>query len=312
MRIAVMGAGAVGAYFGAQLAESGAEVHFIARGPHLDALRARGLEIITAAGSRMLAPVNATDDPASIGVVDLVLFCVKLYDCEAAARACLPLLGPDSCVLTLQNGVDSVDLVAPVAGAERVLGGVTYIVASIEAPGVIRRTGDWARIDFAEQHGRITPRSERLLREFRAAGIDSDLKTDLRQLLWSKFVLLSATSATTALTRQTIGVIRTDPIMRMTAHACISETLRVGRALGIELGEDLEKAARHRFEHEMSDDAKASQLVDLEHGKPLELEYLSGTVHRLGQQVGVPTPVHTTVYAALRPFVGGAQARRGH
>jgi len=309
MRVAIMGAGAVGGYFGAQLAQAGADVHFIARGAQLEALRQRGLTIIAGPRSMELYPVQATEDPRTVGVVDLVLFCVKLYNWEAAARACVPLLGADGCLITLQNGVESVDLVAPIVGPERVLGGVTYIVASVEAAGVIRRTGDWARIDFAERDGTLSPRAQAIEALFRRAGIDSDLRTDLRQLLWSKFVLLSATSATTALTRQTIGCIRVDPIMRATAHACISETLTVGRALGVNLGQAVEDEARRRFEHEMSDDAKASQLVDLELGKPLELEYLSGAIHRIGARLGVPTPVHTTVYAALRPFMHGRAKR---
>jgi 2-dehydropantoate 2-reductase len=310
MRIAIMGAGAVGAYFGAQLAQAGHEVHFVARGAQLAALRERGLEIRAGASSLVLSNVQATDRAGTLGPVDLVLFCVKLYDCETAARACLPLLGPDTMLLTLQNGVESIDLVSPIIGPERVLGGVTYIVVSVEAPGVVRRNGEWARIDFAEPTGRTSVRAARVLEALRGAGIAADLKTDLRALLWSKFLLLSATSAMTALTRQTIGVIRADPVMRMTALACIDETLRVGRAFGVDLDDSLAGAARHRFEHEMGDDAKASQLVDLEQGKPLELEYLSGAVHRFGQRVGVPTPVHTTVYAALRPFAKGIDPAR--
>jgi 2-dehydropantoate 2-reductase len=305
VRVAVMGAGAVGGYFGAALARAGEDVALIARGAHLEALRMRGLCVRDGRDAFTVRNFTAVADPRSLDPVDVVLFCVKLYDTEAAARALLPLLGESTYVVTLQNGVDSFDTLSRIVGPQRVVGGITYIVASIEEPGVIRRTGNWARIEVAEPNGELTARLVGFESMCRAAGIDIELKRDMRQLVWSKFVLLSATSATTALTRQTIGRIRADPLMRWVAETCIAETLAVGRALGVSLGAEIEQAALERLHHGMSDDAKASQLVDLERGKPLELEHLSGAVHRLGRETGVPTPVHTTVYAALKPYVHG-------
>lgn len=305
MRVAVMGAGAVGGYFGAALAKAGADVALIARGAHLEALQARGLTIRDASGEFTVPGLQAVGDPAVLEPVDLILFCVKLYDTESAARALLPLVGDSTYVVTLQNGVDSVDTLSRVLGAERIVGGITYIVASVEAPGVIRRTGEWARIEVAEPSGEITPRLRSFERLCRGAGIDVAVKSDMHALLWSKFVPLSATSATTALTRSTIGEIRADPVLAWVAEACVAETLAVGRALGVALGADVEASALELLRHGMSPDAKASQLVDLERGKPLELEHLSGTVHRLGRELGVPTPVHTTVYAALKRYARG-------
>jgi 2-dehydropantoate 2-reductase len=307
VRIAIMGAGGVGAYYGACLALAGEDVVFVARGAHLQALRSRGLRVISDEGALTLDAVTAVEDTRSVGTVDAVLFAVKLYDAEVAAKACLPLLGESTYVVSVQNGVESVDILSRILGPGRVLGGATYIVASIDSPGVIRRTGPWARIEFAEPTGELTARARQFERACRRAGIDIELSTDMAALLWNKFVLLSATSATTALTRQPIGYVREDEVMWEVAAACVAETVAVGRALGVALNADAEAAALRRFEHELSADAKASQLVDLERGKPLELEYLSGAIHRFGKRLGVPTPVHTTVYAALRPFVNGAR-----
>lgn len=305
MRIAVFGAGAVGCYFGGRLAGAGADVAFIARSEQLRALRSNGLTLIEPDGSTMSLGVLATAEPAEVGPVDVVLLCVKLFDSEAALRACAPLLGGDTFVVTLQNGVDCVDVAAGIVGAERVVGAAVFVVARLVEPGIVERTGDWARIEIAEPSGAATQRCGALAALCRSAGIDCEIRDDVERLLWSKFVLLAATSAMTALMRRPIGYVREDPIALDVARRCMDEVLAVARARGIDLPSDTRVRALHQLCVEMAPDAQASQLTDLEHGRPLELEHLSGAVHRLGRELGVPTPVHSTVYAALRPFRHG-------
>ena len=300
-----MGAGAVGGYYGAKLKKAGEDVVFIARGPQLEALKSRGIQIISDGTKETIAPINVTDDPKSVGPVDIILFAVKAYDTKAAASACKLMMGDSTYVVTVQNGVQSVDLISDILGAGRVLGGATYFIANIESPGVIRQTGPWARIEFAEPSGEKTGRALAFEKICSAAGIDITLRTDMKLLLWRKFILLSATSAMTGITRQSIGVIRGDEVGREIAAECIREAVAVGQALGVPLDTDIQKEIFHYFDAEVDPEAKTSMLVDLERGKPLELEYLSGALHRLGRELGVPTPVHSTVYAALRPFSKG-------
>ncbi|HSG66254.1 MAG TPA: 2-dehydropantoate 2-reductase [Gammaproteobacteria bacterium] len=307
MRIAVMGAGAIGCYVGGRLAYAGADVTFVARGEQLGALRSRGLTIIEPDRATTVSDVVATPEADEIGVVDVVLLCVKLFDSETALRACAPLLGAGSFVVTLQNGVDCVDVAAGVVGPDRVVGAAVFVVARVVEPGVVERTGDWARIEIAERSGDTTARCLELAALCRSAGIGCEIRDDLDQMLWSKFVLLAATSAMTALTRQAIGYVRSDPVALDVARCCVEEALAVARAKGIDLPADAQARALRQLGVEMAADAKASQLTDLEQGRPLELEHLSGAIHRLGRELGVPTPVHSTVYAALRPFRRGAR-----
>lgn len=303
MRFAVMGAGGVGGYYGARLAQAGNDVTFIARGEHLAAMQTSGLTIHDRDGDFTINPVSAADDVTTISPVDVVLMCVKLYDTEAATRQIEPLLTPTSVVVTLQNGVEAPEVVAGVIGAGRTLGGATYISATIEAPGAIRRNNDLTHIEFGEPDGPASNRAEGLAETFIAAGLDAATVDDMAALLWSKFALLSANSGMTALTRQSTGEIRSDPVMRQTFHAALAETVAVGRARGVNLPEDIEQSCTQWLDTNAP--IKASLLVDLERGRRLEVGWLSGAVHRLGQDVGVPTPTHTTIYAALRPFENG-------
>jgi len=305
MRIAIMGAGAIGGFYGAKLAQAGHEVIFIARGAHLKAMQTHGLTIRSDAGTLHLPSVTACASTDDCAPVDAILFCVKLYDTGPAARACRALLNDETLVLTLQNGVESPDVLGAVLGAERMLGGAAYIVVQIEAPGVIRHTGPSERIEFAAAEPAVQARAVAFGEVCRAAGIDAHVGEDMRLLLWNKFVLLSASSSMTALTRQTMGWVRTDKVAREIMVAAVRETVAVARALGVPLAEDVEERTLETLDHVVGADAKASQLVDLERGKPLELEWLSGAIHRFGQTLGIPTPVHSTVYAALRPFAAG-------
>jgi len=300
-----MGAGAVGCFFGGRLAQAGNDVVLIARGERLHALRENGLRIVEDGGTATIYPLEVTDNPVDAGIADVVLLCVKLFDIETAIEACRPLLGPETIVVTMQNGVDCVETVAQYVGAERVVGGAVWVVASMTGPAVVERTGSWAGIEIAAMSGESSDRAEAFATLCRQADIECTVRDDLACMLWSKFVLLAATSATTALTRRPIGDVREDPIALATARACIREAVTVAAARGVTLPADIEHTAMHRLCEEMAADAKASQLVDLEHGRPLELEYLSGAIHRMGLESNVPTPVHTTVYAALRPFLHG-------
>lgn len=307
MKIAVMGAGGMGGWFGAKLVAADNEVVFIARGAHLEALRSNGLTV-SGAESLHLIDIVATDRPADIGPVDAVLFCVKLYDTESAAKAMVPLLGPNTCVVTVQNGVESADRIGRVIGDGRTLAGAAYFPANIAAPGEIAYVGRIAgkpHIAFGEPTAGPSERAHRFADTCRAAGIDADVCDDSDSMIWEKFCLVSGTSAATALTRQTVGSVRSDPDTRWMLQEAIGEAARVGRKLGIALPDDVESRTLSFIDNNPPN-GKSSQLIDLERGRRLELAGLSGAVIRLGRQTGIPTPVHCTVYAALKPFIDGA------
>ena len=306
MKIAVFGTGGVGGYFGARLAADGHDVTFIARGKHLDAIRANGLKVTSALGDITIKPAKATDDPGAIGPVDVVLLCVKLWDLEQAAAACKPLVAGGGYVVPFQNGVDAIGRAAAVLGAGKVVGGVAYIAAIIAEPGAIKHTGTMARIAFGEADGLRSPRVEKLLAACKKAGIDADIPAHIAVTQWRKFALLAATSGWTSLTRQPMGVIRSDPEIRAGLRNAIAEVVAVGRAGGaeLELKEiDATMAAIDKFPAEM----KTSMQQDLERGNRLELPWLSGAVSRLGKIAGVPTPIHDTIVAGLKPYVDGAK-----
>lgn len=301
MKVAVFGAGAVGGYLGACLARGGAEVSFIARGLHLEAMRKHGLTLITPEGERSNVAVNATDDPARIGPVDIVLFLVKSYDTESAAPRLLPLIGEGTGVISLQNGIDNEPKIAAAVGAEHVLGGAAYILAAIEAPGVVR--SGHARIVVGElQPG---PPSERVRRFVEAAnaggGIDARAGTDVRVTKWEKYVLLVAFSAVTAASQLTVGDIRGSEAASAMMRAVMAEAWSVGRALGIHLADDLVDR-QHALVLRQKDDEGSSLRHDLLTGHRMELEALQGTLMRLGRETGIATPWTDAAYAILQPW----------
>jgi 2-dehydropantoate 2-reductase len=307
MRIAVMAAGAVGGYFGARLAAAGHDVILFARGAHLEAIRKNGLRVESPLGDLHLKDVAATDDPSGVAPVDLVLFAVKLWDTECAAEQLQPLVQPDTRVITLQNGVDSVDRLAPILGEAKVIGGSTYLVTVISEPGVIRHTSAFARVRCGRLDGKPDGVLSDHVEQIRAAGIEIVLTGEMKTELWKKFVLLSGTSSITAGTRQPLGPIRDDPDMRALFFALMEETLTVGKAAGVafppEYNQELERAVA-AFPPTM----KASMAHDLERGNLLELDWLAGTVVKLGRRYGVPTPANAAVYALLKPWrMGGRQ-----
>lgn len=299
MRIAVLGAGAVGSYLGARLAAGGADVHLIARGAHLAALRDHGLTLITPDGTTT-TPVQATDDPAAIGPVDYVLFMVKSYDTEAAARQLGPLIGPQTAVLSLQNGVDNEDRIAAVIGAEHVLGGSAYILSAIESPGVVR-SGP-ARLVLGElQPGPPGLRVVAFVEAAQAGGITATAVADARLAKWEKYVLLVAFASVSAGTQLPLGDIRRSTAAVAMLRAVMAEAWSVGRALGIPLADDLvERQASLVLSQ--ADSEGTSLRHDLLTGHRMELEALQGTLSRLGRDTGVPTPFTDAAYAILEPW----------
>src|SRR5262245_9399650 len=301
MRMAVMAAGAVGGYFGARLAAAGHDVAFIARGAHRDAIRRDGLKIESALGDLHVKNVNVTDDPKAIGPVDVVLFAVKLWDTETAGEQARALVGPRTRVVTLQNGVDSVERLAPILGDEATIGGATYVVAKIAAPGMIRHTGTSAKIRCGRLDRRHDAVLGRCVDAIKAAGIDITLADDMQLDLWKKFVLLTGTSSATASTRKELGVIRDDPDMRSFLFRLMAETAAVGRALGVGLPQDFARDLEQSVAS-FPPTMKASMANDLDAGNRLELDWLAGKVVALGRKHGVPTPTQEAVYAILKPY----------
>lgn len=303
MRIAVVGAGGVGGYFGGRLAEAGADVAFIARGAHLKALRTGGLTIHSFKGDFHLPRVFATDNPAEIGPVDVVLFTVKLYDADVATALLPPLIGPDTAVIPLQNGVDGADIVARAVGRDHTVGGTVWVAAVIDRPGVVRHSA-LGQLIFGELDGRRTPRVERLLDACRPARFESTLSDDIAVDIWTKFVRLSVFSGMTAVMRSPIGPIAQDPELLDMLKTAIREGMNVAQAKGVDVPaavlDDVERAVRS-----LPPQMKSSMLEDLERGRRLELPWLSGAVVRIGGEVGVPTPTHRFMALALKPHVNG-------
>jgi 2-dehydropantoate 2-reductase len=305
MRIAVVGAGGVGGAFGAALAKVGGDVTFLARGAHLVAMGASGLRVLSPRGDVHLSPTQATDQPASVGPVDFVLFCVKLWDVESAGAAIRPLIGSNTAVIPLQNGVDASDRLIPILGKEAVMGGVAQISATIAEPGVIRQTGTFMRLVFGELDGRPSQRGAALHALCQKAGFDSVNSDAILTALWEKFVLLATNSSVVALTRLPFGKLRDDPDVFALFAKGYAEVAAVGRARGIALPVELEAKAlqgTRTFPPEMM----PSMAVDLLRGNRLELPWLAGKVVALGRELGVPTPTFDVMYAALKPYANGA------
>jgi 2-dehydropantoate 2-reductase len=307
MRIAAMAAGAVGGYFGARLAAAGHDVFFIARGAHRDAMLMNGLKVESVHGDVHLPKPNVSDDPARVGPVDVVLFAVKLWDTEKAAEQARPLLGPNTRVVTLQNGVDSYERIAPIVGAERAIAGVTYVVTVIERPGVIKQTSTFQSIICGTSDGRPDAPLEAFVAAAKAAGIPITLSDNIARDRWHKFIFLSATSGATAITRNPMGPILADPDTRALFRNIMRETLAVGQAKGVALDDGFVDERMEFADKNVPATMKASMANDLDRGNRLELDWLAGEVCRLGKQLKVPTPVNDTVYAALKLHCLGTQ-----
>jgi len=304
VKIAVFGTGGVGGYFGGKLAKAGSEVHFIARGRHLEAIRRHGLAIESALGDFTLKPAQATDDPASVGPVDFAIVAVKLYDTDDAAKAMRPLVGHGTTVISLQNGVTANDTLTGAFGRARLIGGSCSIAAVIGRPGVIRHTGTMASMAFGEWDGKRSSRVESLLEACRKAGIDATLADDIDAVIWSKFIFLSAFSGITCTMRLPIGPIRADPETRALHRRAIEEAFAVARRKGIKLPDDLVER-RMAFTDGLPAEMYASMYHDLAAGRRLELKWLSGAVVEMGRALGVPTPVQESYWLALKLHADG-------
>ncbi|MEI7806272.1 MAG: 2-dehydropantoate 2-reductase [Hyphomicrobiales bacterium] len=300
MRIAAMAAGAVGGYFGARMAAAGHDVFFIARGANLEAMRKNGLKIESVHGNLHLPKPNVTDDPKSVGPVDIVLFAVKLWDTEKAAELARPLVGPNTRVITLQNGVDSVERVAPILGADKVVGGVAYIATVIAGPGVISQTSSFASLRFNRADGKVDPVLQAFVDAAKAAKVDIDLSKNINVERWQKFIFLTAMAGSTASKHSSIGPIVAQPEGRALFRSLMEEARAVGAAKGVAVpGEYIEQ--RMEFvTTKVEPGMKASMAHDLERGNRLELDWLNGKVASLGRELGVPTPVSDAVCAQLK------------
>lgn len=303
MRIAVMGSGGLGGYFGARLCDGGADVHFIARGAHLAALRSQGLRV-EGPTALHIPRVNATDDPGEIGVVDVVMLCVKLWDTDKALRQIRPLVGADTSIISFQNGVHKDQYLRDAFDEAQIMGGVGYVATTIDRPGVIRQTGPMQRLIFGEFDGSQSPRGQRLLAACVAGGIKAELSENILREIWRKYVFLVGLSGTTTTIRNPIGPIRENPETRALLLGVMQEVVAVGRAHGVELAEDYAEV-RLRLADDVAYDMTSSMHHDLERGNPLELRWLAGGVVELGLRKGVPTPLNRTIAAILALHAAG-------
>ena len=296
MKIAIYGSGGVGGYFGARLAASGNEVHFLARGAHLRAMREQGLRVESALGNLQIK-VLAHERPEEIGAVDYVVFAVKLADVEGAAERLRPLLHERTLVLCFQNGVEAPETVARVIGAQHARIAVAYIASAIAAPGIVRQTGTMQRMQ-------VGPGAERYVAACKEAGINIEQVDDIDRARWEKFVFLAALSGVTTVARAPVGACRADPDLRASFEAAMTEAWRLGRKRGVKLADDF-IGERMKFVAGLPAEMRTSMQHDLEAGKPLEAPWLCGAVARMSAQDGLEAPVNRTLYAALKPFLHG-------
>ncbi len=304
MRIVVMGSGGTGGYFGAKLARAGADVTFVARGAHLKAIRDEGLRIRSAVEGEWHVKVRAVETLAGHAPADLVLFCVKSFDTEGAAALITPVVGPDTGVLSIQNGIDNEDKLARIVGTGHVIGGIAHVFSNIEAPGVIAHH-QLGRIVLGEMNGAPSDRTGSFVAACKRAGIDAELAPRIRKTLWEKYVLLTALAGATAVTRLPVKFTREIPEMRRLWTLQVEELLALAKADGAGLDADMMERCV-KFLDGLAPTNYASLAQDLMRGKRLELDALHGHAVRLGERHGVPTPTLFAVYAALLPYREGA------
>lgn len=301
-----MGAGGVGSYMGALLARAGADVTLICRGAHLAAIQAGGLRVTRYDGQVAAAAIAATDDPGTVGPVDVVLQSVKLYDLAAAAQQMLPMVGPDTMVVPVQNGITGPDEIGAVVGPAHVVAGVVFVNSTVVAPGAVQCKSEMSSLIFGEADGRTSQRVAAFREVCRGGGIDARVSDSLQTEQWRKFVPVAGLSALSCLSRQPIGPILEDRKLRALYRQAMTEVVALATAQGVTLEAgivDATLAAAQRYRPE----AKVSMLADLEAGKPLELDWLSGYVSREARRLGVSTPFHDVAYTCLKPLAGGAR-----
>ncbi len=310
MRILIVGSGGVGGYYGAMLARAGEDVAFVARGANLAALRQDGLRVQSVDGEFVVRPVRATEDPAPLGPMDLVLFCVKAYDTEAAARLVRSNVGPGTAVISLQNGVEKEGQLQRALGEQAVMGGVTYIFSTLAAPGRIVQRGGARKAIFGEMRGGESERGRAIEAAMRRAGIAAEFALNVRTVIWDKFMTICGTSGTTCLTRLPLDEILACPASRELLEGLAREVLALAKAQGVGLTEDV-LAARIAYLDKVETGARTSMYHDLVAGRRLEVEFIHGTAVRLGRRLDIPTPLCFAVYAALKPYDERARGLAG-
>jgi len=309
MKIAVMGSGGVGGYYGALLAHAGYDVTFIARGAHLQAIRTTGLQVKSVHGDFTIAPAKATDASAELGPVELILVCVKTTDTEQAAEAIKPMVGPGTTVMSLQNGIDAAERIGAVVGMEHMLGGSTWISSAIEAPGVIRQVSQFRRIVLGEFDGQVTPRAQAVFDALGRTGATVELSDNILKVLWTKFVFIASISGVGSLTRLEIGDYRAVPETRAFLVALMREVEAVARASGVRLDADVVEATL-AFVDNAAPSIKPSMQRDVEAGRRSELDSMIGVIVRKGRDLGVATPLAEMVYSTLLPVELKSRSRK--
>lgn len=301
MRIAIFGAGAVGGYFGGRLATAGEDVVFIVRGAHLEAIRQGGLYVESPLGDFRVYPAQATDRPEEVGPVDVVLVGVKAWQVPEAARAMAPLIGPETFIVPLENGVEAPGQLAEVWGPAHVLGGLCRIISSVVAPGRIRHGGMEPYVAFGELDNRPSERAERLRQAFERAGVRAEIPPDIHVALWEKFLFITPFAGLGAVTRAPVGVLRSLPETRGMLERAIAEAFTVGRARGVCLSDDVPTRIMALIDG-MPPEGTTSMQRDIAAGRPSELDSLVGAVVRLGREAGMDTPLHAFMYYSLLPL----------
>jgi 2-dehydropantoate 2-reductase len=307
MRIAFMGSGGLGGYFGARLCKGGADVHFIARGAHLEAMRSDGLRV-EGPEPMHIPTVRATDNPEEVGVADFVMMCVKLWDTEEALKRIAPMVGPRTTLISFQNGVLKDHYLRDAYDASQIMGGVGYVATTIERPGVIRQTGPMQRLLFGEFDGSRSARGQALLEACLAGGIKAELSTGILREIWQKYVFLVGLSGTTTTIRKPIGPIRENAQTRAFLLDVMREVVAVGRSHGVDLAEDYAEV-RLKLADEVAYDMTSSMHHDLERGNPLEVRWLAGGVVELGRRKALPTPLNRAIADILALHADGRSPR---
>jgi len=300
MKILIMGTGGVGGYYGGLLAQQGNEVTFISRGAHLYAIRHEGLKVKSVHGDFIVSPANATEDPAKVEPVDLILFCVKTYSTDEAAAAIRPVVGPQTVVMSLQNGVEAADRIGKVVGPEHVIGGTTWLSSAVEAPGVIRQVSQFRRIVFGELGGGQSERIQSIYEVLNQTGITVEISENIRKVLWTKLVFIAAVSSVGSLTRMPMGDYRSIPETRSLLAGIMQEVESVAQAQGVDLDGNVVQNWLE-FTDNAAPQMKPSMQLDVETGRRTELESMIGVIGRKGRELGVATPVADFVYASLLP-----------
>src|SRR6266487_2126307 len=306
MHIVVIGAGGTGGYFGGLLARAGEDVSFLAHGTQLEALRTHGLTVKSRLAGTFSLPVHATSDPQEIGAVDLVLFSVKTYDSRAASEGLHLLMGPETVVLPIQNGIDAAEQLGRQVGMQHLVGGVAYVTSQIESPGVIAQTAGAGSIELGELVGGQSERARRVQQVLRHAAIRAELPPDIRVALWEKFLFICAFSGVTALTRLPLGQVFAYPETSGLLTAILKEGEALAQAHGIALPDGIVERSYATLQA-LEPEAMGSMAFDLLAGRRLELEALNGTMVRLGQEHGLSLPFNFAMYAALKPYMNGAR-----